>query len=257
MLGNGIVHGMHNPATVWSSDTSLRFDGVNDHAKFPLAKATSDTNRLANSMHISLWLNVRGLESSVDPTIFMLNEDAVDEAYLMVWYDTSAGQIKVTRTDTEGLNPVTLSHGYVEGLIVGSFTNIHVEVRDDAMTIHTLSSDGSSASTGAGSGEWDDGKVMTIWLGSNLAGGNGPLDGRISNLAVWRSVEAPDSIEVADVFNNGEPKNELETTNASLFLYYTASEKNFEDNGVSHIVTYTQHEDKKMVLSGAFITDNG
>ena len=47
MLGNGIVHGMHNPATVWSSDTSLRFDGVNDHAKFPLAKATADTKLMS------------------------------------------------------------------------------------------------------------------------------------------------------------------------------------------------------------------
>ena len=256
MLGNGIVHGMHNPATVWSSDTSLFFDGVNDHAKFPLAKATSDTNRLANSIHISLWLNVGSLDASVDPTIFMLNEDASDEAYLMVWYDTSAEQIKVTRTDTAGSNPVTVSHGYVGELIVGSFTNIHVKVLDDAMTITTTGSSGVSATTGAGSGEWDDGKVMTIWLGSNLAGGNGPLDGRISNLAVWRSVDTG-TIEVTDVFNNGEPKNELETTNASLFLYYTASEKNFEDSGVSHVVTYTQHEDKKMVLSGAFITDNG
>ena len=61
MLGNGISHGMYNPATVWSSDTSMFFDGVNDVATY---NASSDQN-ITNHFSVSLWFKAAEIAQTI------------------------------------------------------------------------------------------------------------------------------------------------------------------------------------------------
>lgn len=263
MLGNGLVHGMYNPATVWASDTSIYFDGVNDYAKFTLSR-TSDLDALVNSIQISVWVRIPAI-GTVDHTILLLKQDDGD-AYIKLWYDTSEEQLVLTRTDTNGSNPISVNHNYPTALITGgssgTYTNIFATAATDILTI-TTSFAGAAVSTtsvtdGAG-GEWDDASVMNIWLGLNEAGGNNPMLGWISNLAIWNDAEAVETDGVADIFNLGEPKNELETQNEDLFIYHTASERAFSSDGLKQTSTYTIASNiaKVLVLNGAILTGHG
>ena len=264
MLGNGLVHGMYNPATVWASDTSIYFDGVNDYAKFTLSR-TSDLDVLVNSIQISVWVRIPAI-GTVDHTILLLKQ-ASGDAYIKLWYDTSEEQLVLTRTDKNGSNPISVNHSYPAAVITGgangAYTNICARATTDILTI-TTSFAGAAVSTtsvtdGAG-GEWDDTMpIMNIWLGLNEAGGNNPMLGWISNLAIWKDAEAVDAAGIADIFNLGEPKNELETQNEDLFIYHTASERAFSSDGLKQTSTYTIASNiaKQLVLHGAILTGHG
>ena len=260
MLGNGLVHGMYNPATVWASDTSVYFDGVNDYALFTPNRANSATNALVDDMRISLWVKIRSIDA--DQTMLFI-KDVDEDAYLKLWYDYSEEQLVVTRTDRDANNPVDLRHDYVVENMDTRVTNIQIKIKSDSMSISTAAVGISpSATVSAGSGEWYADNVITFCLGRNAPTGSELLDGWISNLAIWSQADLWGTVNNADVFNSGEPKNELETANAALYLYYTASETTF--NPVGQIVTYTQanfsggaYPHPTVQLHGATLTAHG
>tara|TARA_R110000823_G_scaffold309186_1_gene433232 strand:- start:615 stop:1418 length:804 start_codon:yes stop_codon:yes gene_type:complete len=264
MLGNGIVHGMHNPATVWASDTSIYFDGVNDYVKLPLTR-TSTLDALVNSIQVSVWVRIPAI-GTVDHTILLLKE-ASGDAYIKLWYDTSEENLVLTRTDSAGSNPISVNHGYpalaITGYTSGLYTNICVRATADVLTISTSTPNAvvsTSTVTDGGGGAWDgDVPPTNLWLGLNEAGGNNPMLGWINNLAIWSGANTIDDDGITDIFNLGEPKNELETQNENLFIYHTASEREFTADGLQQFSTYTvaSQTQKQMEFNGAILTGHG
>ena len=222
MLGNGIVHGMHNPAMVWYGDQSLYFDGVNDFARFETGGTNTASTALINLMRISLWVQMKTISN--DQSILYI-KDADGNAYLKLWYDLSAEQLVVTRTDGDGNNPVSLQHNYTVERAKQNRTNIQIKIEATGMSISTTAEDVSvTATSSSGSGSWAEEVNLEFYLGRDLATGSELFNGWISNLAIWNQADLWGAVNNADVFNSGYPKSELETVNAALFLYYIGSE---------------------------------
>ena len=228
MLGNGIVHGMHNPAMVWYGDQSLYFDGVNDFSLFEAGGSNTASTTLINSMRISLWVQMKtiGNDQSI---LYIKNADG--NAYLKLWYDLSAEQLVVTRTDGDGNNPVSLQHDYTVQEAKENRTNIQIKIIPTSMSISTTAAGVSlKATSSSGSGSWAEEVNPEFYLGRDLATGSELFNGWISNLAIWSQADLWGTVNNADVFNSGYPKNELETVNAGLFLYYIGSEATIQTN---------------------------
>jgi len=226
MLGNGIVHGMHNPAMVWYGDHSLYFDGTNDFSVFQAGGANAASAILINSMRISLWVQMRtiGNDQSI---LYIKNADG--NAYVKLWYDLSAEQLVVTRTDRDANNPVNLRHDYVEEQALENRTNIQIKIEPTGMSISTTAENvGVTATASGGSGSWAEDTNPEFYLGRNLSTGSELFNGWINNIAIWSQADLWGTANNVDVFNSGYPKNELETANAGLFLYYIGSEATIE-----------------------------
>ena len=254
MLGIGLVYGMNNPATVWGGDQALFFDGVNDYAKFDTRGFNAASNILINTMHVSIWVLLKN-EGSDTQTIFYI-KDVDGTAYAKLCYATDTEQYIVTRTDTDGNNPVNLTHDFPLAGFPDGQVNIHVRITEGAMAISTSGAGISTTSTtSGGSGVWDSDTEVELYLGRDLSSGSDLFQGWMSNLAIWNE-DSWGGASNADIFNSGEPKNELETANSGLFLYYTASEAATSSNGQT--ITYSQaYDNDVMVFYGPILTGHG
>ena len=105
MLGNGIFHGMYNPATVWCLDSAVDFDGVNDYA---ITNFTTSVllNEFLNRGSISLWIRSRAADK--EPILQIQDASSDEGASMTLWYDKTGKAIQFQRTNTAGGTPSTL-----------------------------------------------------------------------------------------------------------------------------------------------------
>ena len=232
MLGSGLVHGMYNPATVWSSDTGMYFDGVNDNAVVQLP------SEILNGFTISMWVktpNETYLDSPGDPNaiIFAIKQGIGKSTgpFLEAYYkDDGTDKIIINRTNAGA----TSAH-----LVDGSFNDadwqadfhfvLSVTPAEMVGYKNGVKFTGSQASS---SGDWNlsseliaENYYLHFGHQNNPNGANQNFsEYHIHDINVWGGV-IPQQ-RVTNVYNNGEPKDETNNTHGTSGLYQTFDSNN-------------------------------
>jgi len=210
MLGGGLAHGMYNPATVWSSDTGLYFDGVNDNALaiFP--------NEILNGFTISMWVktpNETYSNNAGDPNaaIFGLRRGIGKSSgpFLTAYYkDDGTDRININRTNAgnTGINEV---YGTFDDDDWEADFHLVVSVTP-AQIVGYINGSAFTTNQAGSSGDWDveEGNYYLHFGHLNPASGASISfsEYHIHDINIWQGVLG--SGEVASVYNNGEPKDE-------------------------------------------------
>lgn len=232
MLGNGVFHGMYNPSVVWANDNRLLFDGVNDYITVKNFKDFVD-NDFADSFSVSFWFQHKGLVNvGSNQTFFRLKIGESGEE-IKVIYDTLNAWVYVSRDESGNKGSVDSSHTLA--LSHANFQNQHnhfvITMANGSglagINVYINSSDGGSTS-GTGD-EWGSIESLDYRFTLGSDGATKYLNGYMNNIAIYDRVLS--STDVGDIYNNGEPKNELTNTQGDPVIYYVTNEKNFESNG--------------------------
>ena len=249
MLGNGIFHGMYNPATVWSSDSSLYFDGVNDYARLVSGEGSFD--EIAHSMTVSMWVRLKPSETYQDSLFFQIYSR--DNGRLLFFWDANAERILLQRWDALGANVQTIGAPLTVSTITKlRHTNLLFVIASGSMTIFI---DG-DAQPGlvATIPTWSTGQSQEMFFGAQYqsSGINKFCSGWIHDISIWNT-ELPPNPSIAEIYNEGDPNNVLELRANNLWYYHTCSEKNFEQFDTP-IPTKNYLSPNNPVLSGAIIS---
>jgi hypothetical protein len=228
MLGNGLVPGMYNPATVWCSDTSLLFDGINDHCSFELEQDAT-TARLPDELVVSFWAQHNGnVMIGNEDTFFQLRVGSGrPDLSMRVFWDESTEAIIVERDNADSSSQfyMSASHSATDFKTLDTHFAIVVNGEADLAAIY-INGVKESDVTSIG-GRWNYGGSEPIFLNLGACdveiGHANYFTGWLHDICVYGAAINPSRI--TDAYNNGYPKNQQ--FDQDLFLYHTCGEKNF------------------------------
>ena len=247
MLGNGTFHGMYNPSVVWANDSRLLFDGVNDSIE---VESFHDIvgNDFVNAFSVSFWFQHNGpVNAGNEQTFFriQIGERGSDIVANYVPSGSPGVGIYFTRADQEipGVLDLTGFVG-VSHLTLSSYNHYVLTMTKDNISMY-LNGNNSAVDPGSSTGgnDWASNDPLGYNMRFGALGVTRFLNGYMNNIALYNRVLT--GSEVTDIYNNGEPKNELRNPGGDPIIYYTANEKNFDG------------EAKHVAMSDHFITLGG
>jgi hypothetical protein len=250
VLGNGIFNTMCNSATVWSSDSSLYFDGVHDFLK--LTGQEDSFSGLNHAMSVSMWVRLAPHETLQDATFFQIYSR--NNGKILFWWDSSAGRIYLQRWDHSGqLTNTTSVPRSGNALTNTHHTHLLFAINSGSMTIYV---NGQLLDVGEASAlpPWSSGVTHELYIGARHSGGESKdnfFSGWIHDVSIWSSRLS--SSYIAEIYNEGEPSNVLELRSTDLKYYHNCSEKNFEYSDTP-IPTLNLISSSNPILSGAIIS---
>ena len=241
MLGNGLAHGMYNPMAVWSSDTGLHCDGVNDYKLYTIPASAAATS-LVNSFTISMWVKTPLYYGIVggDPNagIFNLRSGVgkVGHRLQVSWIDGTAGgvnQIQISRTTNDESATVMVSAtmntaGWNSGF------HLVVTVSPTAL-IGYVNGVAATTSNPGPSDSWTDPQAVgwNMFFGAlnNDNGFHSFAESTTHDINIWSDIKTP--AEIVDIYNLNEPKDE---TNNLPNLYLTKDSNNDYEGGTGDAI---------------------
>lgn len=254
MLGNGTFHGMYNPSVVWANDSRLLFDGVNDFIEIGSFHDIVG-NDFVNAFSVSFWFQHNGpVGLGNEQTFFRIQIGARGSDIVAKYVPSGSPGVGVYFTRADQNNPSTLDLTGFIGLSHSYFQNSHnhyvLTMTKDTITMYlngnnTLVDPGSST----GGDDWASDDPLGYTLKFGALGATRFLNGYMNNIAVYNRVLT--GSEVTDIYNNGEPKNELRNPEGDPVIYYATNEKNFTTE-----TTHITMSDHSAVLTGATIVPN-
>jgi hypothetical protein len=256
MLGNGVFHGMYNPSVVWANDSRILFDGVNDF--FEVVGQGSGSfhdivgNDFVNAFSVSFWFQHNGSVSlSNEQTFFRIQIGSRGSDIVAKYIPGGTSGVYFTRADQENPSTIDLT-GFIglSHLNFQTYNHYVLTMTKDTITMYLNGSNmivdpGSST----GGDDWASNDPLDYTLKFGALGAVKFLNGHMNNIAIYNRVLT--STEVTDIYNNGEPKNELRHPGGDPVVYYATNEKNFTTE-TSH-VTMSDHV---AALTGATIVPN-
>lgn len=214
MLGNGMSHGMYNPATVWSSDTSMYFDGVNDMATYSLGTG----HNVHDHFSASMW--VRAGEINTDFSLFQIRigHSTKSTKRLKVWYRPGTQRLHVTRVGIGGTTTIT------KGVALSQMQQgIHVCLAMENSEEIVLYVDGQAGSlVDTNSGNWEENQTLAthINIGASEEQALGEyFNGWIRDVTFFSGQIGGE--QVADIYNSAEPKDQ--SGSAALLHNWTSN----------------------------------
>ena len=200
MLGNGISHGMYNPATVWSSDTSMYFDGVNDVATYNLGTGHNIHD------HFSVSMGGKAGEINADFSLFQIRigTSTKSDKRMKIWYRTSQQRLYVSRVGIGG--EASIAKGVtIDQMQQGIHVCLAME-NSEEMVLYVNGQAGSLVDTV--SANWNEQSLDThINIGASDEQAFGEyFNGWIRDITFFNG--QINQQHIADVYNNAEPKNE-------------------------------------------------
>ena len=258
MLGNGTFHGMYNPSAVWANDSRILFDGVNDF--FDLSDQLAGTfhdivgNDFVNAFSVSFWFQHNGpVGLGNEQTFFRIQIGARGSDIVAKYVPSGSPGVGVYFTRADQNNPSTLDLTGFAGLSHSAFQASHSHyVLTMTKSEITMYKDGSGLAVtlgGSGGSDWASEDPLGYNMRFGALGVTRFLNGYMNNIALYNRVLT--GSEVTDIYNNGEPKNELRNPGGDPVIYYAANEKNF--TGETKHITMSDHT---AVLTGATIVPN-
>ena len=115
MLGNGIFHGMYNPAVVWLDDEGAYLDGNNDYLELLTTQSVA-TQKLFLAEG-SVVMRIRCFDAANDFYIWEMqcSDGGELSPKMRLWYDNSEGKLKFQReVNDEGFRYPTSGAGHCE-----------------------------------------------------------------------------------------------------------------------------------------------
>jgi hypothetical protein len=253
VLGTGLFNSLVN---VWADDSAIAFDGVNDSVTIDVP-TNAESILQKNGMCLSLWVKAKTATINADLIIWMQTEteEAVGGALASqyLWYDVSEQKIKWTRTDTDGDNPVTSEVAHNKSRMFNAWTHIVVQVPADGgeMVITLNGNEVESTGNAERGAAWGTHLPdHEVYYGFDGRANNMFFNGYISNVAIW--LGEPTDFQILDIYNAGEPKNELESYD-DLFFYHVSNEKTFVSDTGYQIASHGGGSMNRVNYSGAII----
>lgn len=245
MLGTGLFN-TYDPVSVWANDSAIFFDGINDYAHIIMPLSLNAGVR--NNFTLSLWVKSDSATINADFVIWYHTEtSAANNAEQYLWYDESEEKIKFTRTDADGDNPATseIAHGKSR---MAEWSQVAVSVvHDGAMRIFiNAAEDGANANSPGG---WAA-STADVYYGFNKAAAGDYFNGYINNVAIWNSSLGGSSI--SDIYNQGRPKNELQSY-PNMYFYHVSNEKTFVSDTGYQLATFGEAQIRRVAYSGAIV----
>lgn len=252
MLGNGTFHGMYNPSAVWANDTRIKFDGVNDNIEILDFKniANYEGSSFINNFSVSFWFQHDGPVSLGSEQTFWKIQNYPKGGEIIAKYNpTGGGRIMVIRDSVAGTlssNPRLLSTTGMSNSNFGNLNHFVITVSDSAIGIYVNGS-GVTQTTSGSAQAWgvevaDSNYLFEFGRRHTFPGHNAKfLKGYMSNIAIYDSLIS--SGQVADIYNNGEPKNELRSVfnNADPLVYHVSNERDFPHSSPFRQITMSDH----------------
>ena len=248
MLGNGVFNGMYNSATVWASDSSMYFDGVNDVASLVGTEGSFDELFSSDGMTVSMWVRL----STTDDCSFFQMWSRTTGRILFFW-DASAQKVYLSRSDNNNQNTQTQSANLATNTI-GSTNHCHLVFRISNGSISIVVNSVLGESLVDTVPIWSVGGAYEIYFGASKNTSNvfnKFSRGWIHDITIWNT-HLPTSA-INEIYNQGLPNNVLELKDNNLEYYQTCSEKNFESE-TEPIPTVNNISSNNPVLSGAIIS---
>lgn len=250
MLGNGIFNSMYNSAIVWSSDSSIYFDGVNDSVKLVGQSGSFDELFSSNGMTVNMWVRFKDAETYSDSTFFQIYsrtngrillwwEASSQIVYLMRW-DDAGSNVQTTSADLTIANLKSLSHTHLGFIIDSNGMQLVINGQHQPGLVATIP-------------QWGANRLYELYFGvdKNESGNQvNFLNGWIHDITIWDIVN-PGAI--GEIYNENEPSNVLELRSTNLKYYHNCSEKNF-DSSQDPIPTVNQLSSNNPSLVGAIIS---
>ena len=254
MLGAGLFNPLAT-VNVWSNDSAIFFDGVNDRALIELPQAANEM--LRNNFTLSLWVVPRTATFSSDFIIWYHEETSptlANNAFQYLWYDESEEKFKFTRTDTNGDNPETSEYPIAKSKLT-EWHHVVVSVSGNGLMRLFINSAEDGDETADNPGNWTA-SPSNMYYGVNGASNDKFFNGYINNVAIWN--EPFGGTQVVDIYNEGEPKNELYSYDFSqLFFYHVSNEKTFISDTGYQVATFGVSDTIEQVsYSGAIVVSN-
>lgn len=249
MLGNGIFNSMYNSAVVWSSDSSIYFDGVNDSVKLIGQSGSFDT--LIQDISVSMWVRFKAVETYSDATFFQIYSR--NNGRILLWWEADTEKVYLMRWDESGSNVKTTSADLTVANLK-STNHTHLGFRIDSNGMELIINGQIQIGLVAAIPTWQTGGVKELYFGVNKNfSGNSVnfLNGWIHDITIWNAHHTPAIF--GEIYNEGEPSNVLELRFTNLKYYHNCSEKNF-DSSQNPIPTVNQLSSNNPSLVGAIIS---
>ena len=248
MLGSGMFN-MYDAANVWANDSAVFFDGVNDFAEIEMPAAVNAGVR--NTFTLSLWVKSHSATINADFVIWYHEEtNPSDNALQYLWYDESEEQIKFTRTDRDGNNPATSITTHRKGRMAEWNHIVVIVVHDSDMKMFVNAADDDVVSLADSPDSWTAAPA-NMYYGVNGTTNNVFFNGYINNVAIWNDSFGGTKIE--DIYNEGRPKNELESYD-NLYFYHVSNEKTFISDTGYQVATFGAPTSiERVAYSGAIV----
>ena len=248
MLGTGLFN-TYDPVNVWANDSAVYLDGGNDYAEIVMPLVVS--NGVRSSFTLSLWVKSDSATINADFVIwYHVDGNTSNNAEQYLWYDESEEKIKFTRTDEDGLNPAT-SEMPQSKTRMAQWSHVAVSVIHDGdmkIFVNTVT----TGSTVADSpGAWGA-SIAKMYYGVNKSTNDDYFNGYINNVAIWNENFGGGAI--TEIYNQGRPKNELESYPASnIYFYHVSNEKHFSSDTGYQIATFGVSLAGRILYSGAIV----
>ena len=242
---------MYDAANVWANDSAVFFDGVNDFVSIEMPLPVNSGVR--NTFTLSLWVKSYSATINADFIIWYHEETGIgDHGLQYLWYDESEEQIKFTRTDTSGNNPATSITAHSKGRMAEWNHIVVAVVHDSDMKMIVNNEDNDVVSLADSPGSWTA-SAANMYYGVNGTTNNVFFNGYINNVAIWNDNLPLGAI--SEIYNQGTPKNELESYPASnMFFYHVSNEKTFvADTGYQLATFGAVNSIERVSYSGAIV----
>ena len=246
MLGSGMFN-MYDAANVWANDSAIFFDGVNDSVRIDMPLEVNSGVR--NNFTLSLWARSHTTTIDADFVIWYHTETAPsNNAEQYLWYDESEEKIKFTRTDGNGANPATSECPLPkEKMII--WHHIAVNVTPSGVMKIFLDADVDGSTNAENPSNWTAAPASMYYGFDSKT--SGYFEGYINNVAIWN--DSFGGSVIAEIYNQGRPKNELESY-GNMYFYHVSNEKTFVSDTGYQVATFGAPATiERVAYSGAIV----
>ena len=246
MLGTGLFN-TYDPVNVWANDSAIFFDGINDHVRI-MTPASVLLAKL-NNFTLSLWVKSDSATINADFVIWYNVEIGPgDLALQYLWYDESEEKIKFTRTDADGNNAATSDIPHNKSRMA-EWSQVAVSVVHNGQMRIFINGSETGSSVNGSPGSWNV-SAAVMYYGVDGAGGSAFFNGYINNVAIWNNIFGGGTI--TEIYNQGRPKNELQSY-PDMYFYHVSNEKHFVNDTGYQFATFGAEQVRRVVYSGAIV----
>tara|TARA_R100001082_G_C4352428_1_gene155192 strand:- start:637 stop:1431 length:795 start_codon:yes stop_codon:yes gene_type:complete len=237
MLGNGLFHGMYNPAVVWLDDQGALFDGTNDFVQLTPQVDVSVQEEILRKG--AIILRFKPFDAADDPYIFELGgtDGELSQPYMRLWYDTSESKLIFQRTVSDGEGGWgygTGSNGYCYHTITGiNFTRTNIDEAywfvkcewdqgEDRMVL-TVNTGAEAVEGQSQCPDWGESHSFNRWyLGRAYSSNVRNMEGFIHNILVFNNIVG--EADTDDIYNQGRAKDETHRIGTKPVMTWVGTE---------------------------------